>query len=152
MKKGIFINQSKYTKEILKKIGLKDSKSYGTPLTSTCKLDKDIKGKKVDQKLYRGMIGSLLYLTASRPDIMYSTCMCARFQSDPRESHLIVVKRIMRYLEGTRNIGLWYDRNLTLIINSYTNSDFAGCKLARKRTSGACQFLGNNMISWFSKK
>ena len=120
-------------------------------MSSVCRLDKDIKGKKVDQKLYRGMIGSLLYLTASGLDIMYKTCMCTRFQSDPRESHLITIKRIMRYLEGTRNIGLWYDKNLTLILNAYTNSDFVGYKLDRKSTSG-CQFLENNLISWFRKK
>ena len=98
------------------------------------------------------MIGSLLYLTASRPDIMYSTCICARFQSDPKESHLGAVKRILRYLKGTKNIGLWYDRNSTLTLNGYTDSDFAGCKIDRKSTSGACQFLGSNLISWFSKK
>ena len=79
MKEEIFINQSKYTKEILKKIGLEDSKPYGTYMNSTYKLDMDKKEKKVDQKLYRAMIRSLLYLTASRPDIMYSTYMCARF-------------------------------------------------------------------------
>ena len=93
MKEKIFINQSKHTKEILKKFGLKDSKSLDIPMSSICKLDKDVKRKKIFQKLYRDMIGSLLYLTASRPDIMYSTCMCARFQSDPIESHLIVVKK-----------------------------------------------------------
>ena len=106
LKEGIFINQSKYTKEILRKFGLEDVKSYSTPMKSTCKLDKDEKGKKVDQKTYRGMIRLLLYLTASRLDIMYSTCICARFQSDPRESHLIAVKKIMRYLKGTLSIGL----------------------------------------------
>ena len=121
LNEGIFINQSKYTKEILRKFGLEDAKPYSTPMSATCKLDKDEKGKKVDQKTYRGMIGSLLYLTASRPDIMYSTCMCARFQSDPRESHLGAVKRILRYLKGTQNIGLWYDRNSTLTLNGYTD-------------------------------
>ena len=83
---------------------------------------------------------------------MYGTSMCTRFQSNSRESHLITVKRIMRYLKGMQNIGLWYDRSSTLILNAYTDSDFAGCKLDRKSTSGACQFLGNNLISWFSKK
>ena len=131
---------------------MKESKPYGMPMSSTCKLDKVEKGKKVDQKLYRGMIGLLLYLIASKPDIMYSTCICTRFQSDPRESHLIIVKKIMRYLKGTQNISLWYDRNSTLILNAYTDSDFVGCKLDRKSTSGACQFLGSNLISWFSKK
>ena len=99
MKEEIFINQSKYTKEILKKFGLEDAKSYSTPMSATCKLEKDENGKKVDQKLYRGMIGSLLYLTASSPNIIYSTCICIRFQSDPRESHLSTVKRIIRYLK-----------------------------------------------------
>ena len=98
------------------------------------------------------MIGSLLYHTASRLDIMYSTCICARFQSDPRESHLGAVKRILRYLKGTQNIGLWYDRNSTLTLNGYTDSDYAGCRIDRKSTSGACHFLDNNLISWFSKK
>ena len=108
-------------------------------MSATCKMDKDENEKKVDQKTYRGMIGLLLYLTASRPDIMYSTCICARFQSDPRESYLGAVKKIIRYLKGTQNIGLWYDRNSTLILNGYTDSDFAGCKIDRKSTS--CNIL-----------
>ena len=112
-----------------------------------CKLDKDERGKNVDSKLYRGMIGSLLYLITSRPDIMYSTCICARFQSDPRESHLSTVKRIIRYLKGTQNIGLLYDRNSILTLNAYTDSNFAGCKIDRKSISGACQFLESNLIS-----
>ena len=121
-------------------------------MSATCMLEKDENGKKVDQKLYRGMIGSLLYLTASRPDIIYSICICTRFQSDPRESYLSVVKKIIRYLKGIQNMGLWYDRNSTLTLNAYTDSDFADCKIDRKSTSGTCQFLESNLISWFSKK
>ena len=121
-------------------------------MSATYKLKKDENRKKVDQKLYRGMIRSLLYLTASRPDIMYSIYICARFQSDPRESHLSIVKRIIRYLKGTQNIRLWYDRNSTLTLNLYTDLDFASCKIDRKSTSGSCQFLKSNLISWFSKK
>ena len=98
------------------------------------------------------MIGSLLYLTASRSDIMYNTCICARFQSDPKKSHLSAVKRIIRYLKDTQNIGFWYDRNSTLTLNTYTDLDFTSCKIDRKSTSGAYQFLGRNLISWFSKK
>ena len=121
-------------------------------MSTTCKLDMDKKDKKVDQKLYRGMIGSLLYLTASRPDIMYSTCICARFQSDPRESHLGAVKRILRYLKGTQNIGLWYDRNSTLTLNGYTDSDFQGDRDSRKSTSGSVFTLGGAAVVWRSVK
>ena len=103
-KDGIYVHQSKYTKELLKKFKLEDCKLMTTPMHPTCNLSKEDNGTKVDQKLYRGMIGSLLYLTASRPDILFSVCLCARFQSDPRESHLTDVKRIFRYLKGTTNL------------------------------------------------
>ena len=101
---------------------------------------------------YRGMIGSLLYLTASRPDIMYSTCLCARYQANPREPHLIDVKRIFRYLKGEPNLWLWYPRETDFNLVGYSDSDFAGCKIDRKITSGSCQFLGGRLVSWFSKK
>jgi hypothetical protein len=91
-KNGIFINQSKYIKDLLKKFGIQKSKIYATPMSSTIKLDKDENGKYIEIKQYRGMIGSLLYLTASRPDIMFSVCLCARFQSCPKESHFVAVK------------------------------------------------------------
>ena len=151
-KEGIFINQTKYTREILKKFGMENTKPLGTPMSSTCRLDKDESGKSIDQKLYRGMIGSLLYLTASRPDIMFSVCMCARYQSNPKESHLLAVKRILRYLSGSIEIGLWYSRDSSFELIAYSDADFAGCKLDRKSTSGTCQFLGVNLISWSSKK
>ena len=83
-------------------------------MSNTCKLDKDEEGKKIDQKIYRGMIGSLLYLMTSRSDITFSVCMCARFQSDPRESHLLATKRIFRHLNRTQNVGLWYSKNSSL--------------------------------------
>ena len=121
-------------------------------MASSLKLDSDEKGKSVDQKLYRGMIGSLLYLTASRPDIMFSVCLCARFQSNPKESHLSAVKRIFRYLNGTTDLGLWYPRGVSINLVGYTDADFAGCKIDRKSTSGTCQFLGNALISWSSRK
>nr|KYP40644.1 Retrovirus-related Pol polyprotein from transposon TNT 1-94 [Cajanus cajan] len=101
-KNGIFINQSKYCKELLKRFGMENAKSMATPMSTTCYLDKDEVGKSIDVKKYRGMIGSLLYLSASRPDIMFSVCLCARYQSNPKESHLSAVKRIMRYLLGER--------------------------------------------------
>ena len=93
-----------------------------------------------------------LYLTASRPDIMFSVCLCARFQSDPRESHLIAAKRILRYLSGTVNVGLFYPKVENFDLIAYCDADFAGCKLDRKSTSGTCHFLGNALVSWSSKK
>ena len=121
-------------------------------MSPSTKLDKDEKGKPVDIKLYRGMIGSLLYLTASRPDIMFSICLCAQFQSYPKESHLIAVKQIFLYLLGTIDLGLWYSKINSFDLISYTDADFAGCKIDRKSTSGTCHFLGHSLVSWFSKK
>ena len=149
---GIFINQAKYTKELLKKFGMESSKEIGTPMNPACRLDKDEEGNSIDQKLYRGMIGSLLYLTASRPDILFSVCVCARFQSNPKESHMLAVKRIIRYLKGTINLGLWYSKQSSLDLIGYTDADYGGCKIDRKSTSGTCQFLGVNLISWHSRK
>jgi transposase InsO family protein len=151
-KKGIFVNQSKYTKDLLKKFKMDQSKAAKTPMSSTLSLDQDKTGISVNQKEYRGMIGSLLYLTASRPDIMFSVCMCARFQADPKESHLVAVKRIFRYLNGTKELGLWYPKQKDFTLIGYSDADFAGYKVDRKSTSGCCQFLGASLISWHSKK
>ena len=121
-------------------------------MSTTISLDKDESGKNIDQTLYRGMIGSLLYITASRPDIMFSVCVCARFKSNPKESHLKAVKRIFRYLKHTSNFGLFYPKSSTFDLVSYSDADFAGCKSNRKSTSETCHFLGHSLVSWFSKK
>ncbi|KAK2451190.1 putative mitochondrial protein [Trifolium repens] len=151
-KDDTYIHQSKYTKELLKKFNLEDCKTMATPVHPTSSLSKEEIGTKVDQKLYRGMIGSLLYLTASRPDILYSVCLCARFQSDPRESHLTTVKRIYRYLKGTTNLGLLYKKSLDNKLVGFCDADYAGDRIERKSTSGNCQFIGENLISWASKR
>src|ERR1051325_8604456 len=122
---GTYIHQTKYVKELLKKFQLSESKEAKKLIHPTCILGKDEVSKKVDQKLYRGMIGSLLYLTASRPDILFNVCLCARFQSDPRESHLIVVKRILRHLKGT-NVGLFYRRSRDFKLLGYCDAGFVG--------------------------
>ncbi|KAJ9544835.1 hypothetical protein OSB04_024542 [Centaurea solstitialis] len=150
--KGIFINQGKYVHEMLKKFDLTSCTPMKTPMAPPLSLDKDSKGKPVDVTLYRGMIGSLLYLTASRPDIMYSTCLCARYQAEPKESHLTAVKRIFRYLKGTPNLGLWYSKDSGFDLTAYSDSDFAGCKINRKSTTGGCHLLGGKLVSWTSKK
>ena len=105
---GIFICKSKYIRDLLQKYHIEDLAPAKTPMPTVVELDQDKSGKNVDITEYRGMIGSLLYLTASRTDIMFATCLGARFQSDPNESHLIAVKRIFRYLKGTQNLGIWY--------------------------------------------
>ncbi|KAI5683673.1 hypothetical protein M9H77_04901 [Catharanthus roseus] len=128
-KEGIFINQEKYTKELLKRFGMSNAKGIGTPMSSSLKLDKNEKGKTVDEKTYKGMIGSLLYLTASRPDIMFAVCLCARFQACPKESHLIAVKRILRYLISSYDYGLWYSKKSCFDLIAYTDADYAGCKV-----------------------
>ncbi|KAJ9553229.1 hypothetical protein OSB04_017274 [Centaurea solstitialis] len=149
---GIFINQSKYIKDMLKKFNMTDCFPIKTPMPTGNLLGPDLAGKPVDQKIYRSMIGSLLYLTATRPDIMFATCFCARFQANPKESHLAAVKRILRYLKGTPELGLWYPKDSSFELISFTDSDYGGCKLDRKSTSGSCQFLGDKLVSWTSKK
>jgi hypothetical protein len=151
-KDDTFISQTKYTQALLKRFGMKDAKPAKTPMGTDGHLDLNKGGKSVDQKAYRSMISSLLYLCASRPDIMLSVCMCARFQSNPKECHLVTVKRILRYLVSTPCFGIWYPKGSTFDLIGYTDSYYAGCKVDRKSTSGTCQFLGRSMVSWSSKK
>ncbi|GJV77249.1 retrovirus-related pol polyprotein from transposon TNT 1-94 [Tanacetum coccineum] len=152
MEDGIFFNQSKYIKEMLKKFGLEESKPMKTHMSSDTKLTKDEEYESVDSTKYRGMIGSLLYLTASRPDIMFSVCLCARFQEDPKTSHLEAVKRIFRYIKVTTHLGLWYPKGTDIETIVYADSDHAGDYVDRKSTSGICTFVGCCLTSWFSKK
>jgi hypothetical protein len=152
LQEGTFIYQTKYIQDILKKFGMKNAKSIKTPMGTNGHLDLDTGGKSVDQKVYRSMIGSLLYLCASRPDIMLFVCMCARFQANPKEVHLRVMKRIMRYLVYTPKFGMWYPKGSTFDLIGYSDADYAGCKIDRKSTSGTCQFLGRSLVSWASKK
>jgi hypothetical protein len=152
LQEGTFISQTKYIQDILTKFGMKDAKPIKAPMGTNGHLDLDTGGKSVDQKVYRSMIGSLLYLCASRPDIMLSVCMCARFQADPMEVHLRAVKLILRYLVYTPKFGLWYPKGSTFDLIGYSDADWAGCKIDRKSTSGTCQFLGRSLVPWASKK
>ncbi|GJR67450.1 putative ribonuclease H-like domain-containing protein [Tanacetum coccineum] len=146
---GIFISQDKYVAEILKKLNYYDVKSASTPVDLEKSLVKD---GDVDVHLYRSMIGSLMYLTASRPDIMFAVCACARFQVTPKTSHLLAVKKIFRYLKGKPTLGLWYSWDSPFELIAYTDSDYAGATQDKKSTTGGCQFLGNKLISWQCKK
>ncbi|KAJ9536528.1 hypothetical protein OSB04_un000280 [Centaurea solstitialis] len=149
---GIFINQSKYIFDLLKKYDMSSCNSIGTPMATGNKIGPDHEGKDVDLRTYRGMVGSLMYLTASRPDIMFATCVCARYQAKPKESHLAAVKRIFRYLKGTPYYGLWYPKGLGFELQAYSDADYGGCNMDRKSTSGHIQLLGNKLVSWASKK
>ncbi|GJW71689.1 putative ribonuclease H-like domain-containing protein [Tanacetum coccineum] len=141
-KGGIFISQDKYVAEILKKFDLVNVKAAITPMETKLPLTKDEEAFDVDVHLYRSMIGSLMYLTASRPDIMYAVCVCSRFQVTPKTSHLNAVKRIFKYLKGKPNLGLWYPRESPFDLEAFSDSDYGGSNLDRKSTTGGCQFLG----------
>jgi hypothetical protein len=152
LQEGTFISQTKYIQDIVKKFGMKNGKPIKTPMGTNGHLDLDTGGKFVDQKVYRSMIRFLLYLSASRPDIMLSVCMCARFQANSKEVHLRAVKRIMRYLVYTPKFGLWYPKGSTFDLIGYSDADYARCKINRKSTSETCQFMGRSLVSWASKK
>ncbi|KAJ9560080.1 hypothetical protein OSB04_005240 [Centaurea solstitialis] len=149
---GILINQSKYVKDMLTKFGFLDAKSASTPMETHKQLTADVEGEEVDVHQYRSMIGSLMYLTASRPNIMFAVCVCARFQVRPKDSHLQAVKRIFRYLKGQPRLGLWYPYESPFELLAYIDSDYGGASLDRKSTSGGCQFLGARLVSWQCKK
>jgi hypothetical protein len=147
-KEGIFVHQAKYTKDIVRKFKMEDSKAMTMPMSTTTALDADEEGEHVDQKEFQSMIGSLLYLTATRSDIQFSVCLCAHFQASPRTTHRQVVKRIFRYLRHTP-AGLWYSASSSLALHGFSNADFDGCRLDRKSTYGTCQFLGSSLVSVF---
>ncbi|GKA47241.1 putative ribonuclease H-like domain-containing protein [Tanacetum coccineum] len=149
---GIFISQDKYVAKILKKFDFASVKIARTPMETNKALIKDKEAEDVDVHLYRSMIGSLMYLTASRPDIMFAVCACARFQVTLKISHFNAVKRIFRYLKGQPKLGLWYPRDSPFDLEAFSDSDYAEASLDRKSTTGGCQFLGKRLISWQCKK
>ncbi|GJT73858.1 retrovirus-related pol polyprotein from transposon TNT 1-94 [Tanacetum coccineum] len=134
---GIFINQAKYALETLKKYGMDLSDPVDTPMVDRLKLDEDLLGIPVDQTRFRGMVGSLMYLTASRPDLVFAVCMCARYQAKPTKKHLEAIKRVFRYLKGTINMGLWYPKDNAMSLTAYADADHAGCQDSRRSTLGS---------------
>jgi hypothetical protein len=151
-KEGTFVHQGKYTNDLLHHFGMENSKPIMTPMGATSTLDLDEHGEPVDQKKYRSMIGSLLFLTASRPDIQFDVRLCACFQASPRASHLHAVKRIIRYVHGTKEFGIWLSASSCINLTTFSDAYFGGCRIDRKNTSGACCYLGNSLISWSSRK
>ncbi|GJS11897.1 hypothetical protein Tco_0368693 [Tanacetum coccineum] len=150
--KGIFINQSKYALESLKKYGFDSCDPVDTPMVEKSKLDEDKEGKAVDPSHYRGMVGTLLYLVASRPDLQFAICMSARYQARPTEKHLNAVKMIFRYLKGTVHRGLWYPKDSSIDLTAFADVDHASCQDTRRSTSGSMQLLGDRLVSWSSKR
>ncbi|GJV70142.1 putative ribonuclease H-like domain-containing protein [Tanacetum coccineum] len=149
---GIFLSQDKYVKDILNKFDFRTIKPASTPIEAHKSLGKDEEGEDVDVHLYRSMIGCLMYLTASRPDIMFAVCLCARFQVTPKVSHMHAVKRIFRYLKHQPKLGLWYPKESPFHLEAFSDSDYAGDNHDRRSTSGGCQYLGRRLVSWQCKK
>ncbi|WVZ58270.1 hypothetical protein U9M48_008555, partial [Paspalum notatum var. saurae] len=140
---GTFVHQSKYTRDLLRKFEMADASPQMTPMSTATALDADEDGKEVDQKVYRGMIGALLYLIATTPDKQFAVGLCARFQVSPRELHRTAVKRILRYIKFTPEFDLWYSTDSSLSLLGFSDSDHAGCRIDRKSTSDpldACYF------------
>ncbi|GJR14455.1 ribonuclease H-like domain, reverse transcriptase, RNA-dependent DNA polymerase [Tanacetum coccineum] len=148
----IFISQNKYMKEILQKFDLENIRTATTPYEAQNPKSKNEPDSPINVHLYRSMIGSLMYLTASRPDIMFAVSACSRNQVTPTTSNLEAVKKIFKYLKGQPKLGLWYPRESPFVLEAYSDSDYAGANKDRKSTTGGCQFLGRRLISWQCKK
>ncbi|GJY50783.1 putative ribonuclease H-like domain-containing protein [Tanacetum coccineum] len=149
---GIFISQDKYVKDMLTKFDMESVRTATTPYEAAKTRLKDETDPPVNVHLYRSMIGSLMYLTASRPDIMFAVSACSRHQVTPLTSHLNAVKKIFKYLKGQPKLGLWYPKDSPFQLEAYSDSDYAGSHGDRKSTTGGCQFLGRRLISWQCKK
>jgi hypothetical protein len=149
---GIFISQTKYIREMLKRFRMEDCKPVITPMQTSCKLSKDDNSKSTDQRQYRSMIDNLLYVTTSIPYVMQVVGQVARFQAAPNESHVLAIKRIFRYLKGTEEFGLWYPKGKDLSLITYTDVDWGGCIDDQQTTSGAGFYLGECLVSWLRKK
>ncbi|GKF16532.1 hypothetical protein Tco_0061450 [Tanacetum coccineum] len=131
---------------------MESSDPVDTPMVEKSKLDEDTQGKAVDPTHYHEMVGTLMYLTASRPDLTFVVYMCARYQAKPTEKHIHVVKRIFKYLRGTVNRGLWYPKDSFIALTAYADVDHAGCQDTRRSTSGSMQLLEERLVSWSSKR
>ncbi|GJT40919.1 retrovirus-related pol polyprotein from transposon TNT 1-94, partial [Tanacetum coccineum] len=132
--------------------GMETCDLVDTPMVEKSKLDEDPQGKAIDPTRYRRMIATLMYLTSSRPYLVFAVCMCARYQAKPTEKHLHAVKQIFRYIKGTINMGLWYSKDSCIALTAFADADHAGCQDTRKSTSRSMQLLGDRLVSWSSKK
>ena len=139
-------------KKSCEKVWLEFASSVRTLMSPNVKLTVDLLGKSIDSSLYKSMIGSLLYLTASRPDISYSVRVCARYQANPKESHMITLKRVIKYVKSIADFGVWYSKDTNDVLAGYFDSNWVRNADDKKSTSGGCFYMGNNLVSWMSKK
>jgi hypothetical protein len=145
-KQGTFMHQVKYTKDLMKKFNMAELKPVSTPTSSSTSLGLDEDGEAVDQREYKSMIGSLLYLIVTQPDIQFTVGLCAHFQASPRSSHRTTVQRIFRYLKQTPEFGIWYSASSSLDLVGFSDDDFAGCGIDGKSTCRTCHFLGSSLV------
>ncbi|XP_071709081.1 uncharacterized mitochondrial protein AtMg00810-like [Rutidosis leptorrhynchoides] len=146
--KCIFLHQSKYVADILSRFKMEDERIAKNPLSVNHAITSENTGPKVNPTLYMAIIGSLMYLTVSHPDIMFATCLCTHYQAQPNVNHMLATKKIMRYLKGTPSLGLWYPRKDGFNLTAFSDSDYGGCKRDFKSTSGGCQCLGSRLVIW----
>ena len=149
---NIFLSQSKYARNLVNKFGLESVNSVRTILSPNVKLTFDLLGKNIDSSLYRSVIGSLLYLITNRLNISYSVGVCDIYQANPKESHMIALKRIVKYVKITADFGVWYNKDTNDVLAWYSDADWVRNANDRKSTSRGCFYVGNNLISWMSKK
>jgi hypothetical protein len=146
------MHQAKYTNDLMKKFNMAELKPMSTPMSTATSLGPDEDDEPVDQREYERMIGSLLYLTATQPDIQFTVCLCACFQASPRFSHRTTVQWIFRYLKHTLEFGIWYSTSFSLALVSFSDANFVGCAIDQKSTSETCHFLEFSLICWSSRK
>jgi hypothetical protein len=140
------VHQAKYTKDLMKKFNMAELKPVSTLMSSAASLGPDEDGEVVDQREYRSMIGSLMYLTVTRPDIQFAVGLCVHFHSSPRSSHRTAVQQVFRYLKHTLEFGIWYSASSSLDLVGFSDAVFVGCGIDRKSTSRTCHFLGSSLV------
>jgi hypothetical protein len=151
-KRGIFISQQKYIVDLLMETGKLACKPVGSPIDPNHKLGNVDEGAVVDKEIYQRLVGKLIYLSHTRPDIAFAVSVVSQFMHNPREVHLLAADRILQYLKGTPGRGILFKRNGNATLEAYTDADYAGSVIDRRSTTGYCTFLGGNLVTWRSKK
>ncbi|XP_045802570.1 uncharacterized mitochondrial protein AtMg00810-like [Trifolium pratense] len=149
---GLFIGQKKYAEEVLERFHMENCNPVGTPTEPGLKLSSDLDGERIDNTYFKQIVGSLMYLTTTRSDIMYVVCFISRYMESPTELHLKVAKKVFHYLKGTTDFGIFYMKNGGSVLTGFTDSDYAGDLDDRRSTFGHVFMMGSAAVSWASKK